>query len=142
MPVKRKIEVKNPQKIRERRRTTYPWFKLTISGERWLLISLGIAHCITSSHINTISDTSRSANVSLGTSLFSPRLQILLPLSRPHPSVTITVTPTPAPLTGFCLHVPILTVSSCSAGRSVAKDAWASFTYRLITVSLISKWLI
>ena len=106
MPAKRKTKVKNPQKVKKvQRRTTNPWHKLIFWG-----ILLLISFCLFSIFHNQKHNIGYkpAANVSLRTTLYTPRPKFT-PVISAYPKVTITITPTPAPLTGFCLHVPILT---------------------------------
>ncbi|HUD09526.1 MAG TPA: polysaccharide deacetylase family protein [Patescibacteria group bacterium] len=106
MAVKRKTKV--------RRQQNNPWSKL-ISLGLLALILLGVFSIVISS--NRVA-SSKSADLSFRAKTFFSPLRYT-PLISPYPDITIT--PTPIPLTGFCLHVPVLMYHHIQP-ESVAKE--------------------
>ena len=104
MPVKRKTKTKKIIRNRKiHRQHSNSWFKFFFLGIL-ILIFLGSFSIINNK--KSAVPYQPAVNISLRTKTFSAPLRYT-PLITPYP--TITVTQTPAPLTGFCLHVPILT---------------------------------
>jgi len=107
-----KMAVKRKTKVR--RQQNNPWSKL-ISLGLLALILLGVFSIVISS--NRVA-SSKSADLSFRAKTFFSPLRYT-PLISPYPDITIT--PTPIPLTGFCLHVPVLMYHHIQP-ESVAKE--------------------
>jgi peptidoglycan/xylan/chitin deacetylase (PgdA/CDA1 family) len=103
MTVRKKIKINKTQRSRKFRRKNSPsWLKFIFLG-LLVLILLGLFSIADSQkHIAQYHPTT---NISLKAKNYSVPLRYT-PLMSPYPSVTVT--PTPVPLTGFCLHVPVL----------------------------------
>ena len=96
------------------RKNNSPWSKSIVLGLLVLVVIVG-------SFLIFINQNHKSTeNIALKTKTYSTPLRYT-PLISPYPSVTITITPTPSPLTGFCLHVPILTYHHIQP-EAVAKE--------------------
>jgi peptidoglycan/xylan/chitin deacetylase (PgdA/CDA1 family) len=118
MPAKRRIKVKKIRRVKKvRSQHNFSWFKFIFLG-LLILISLGLFSIFNNQKYNI--GYKPAVNISLGKNLYTPRPKFT-PLISPYAKVTITITPTPAPLTGFCLHVPILTYHHIQP-EAVAKE--------------------
>jgi len=119
MAIKRKTKIKKIKKARrihrQRRQSNNPWFKVIFLG-LILLIVLGLFSIIDSQ--KRAVSYKQAVDISLRTKTYSTPLRYT-PWITPYP--TITITPTPVPLTGFCLHVPVLMYHHIQP-ESVAKE--------------------
>jgi peptidoglycan/xylan/chitin deacetylase (PgdA/CDA1 family) len=103
MPVKRKHKVRGLRKLKRARRQQHnSWFKFIFLG-LLVLFFCGLFSIVSGQ--NKLPAYKAAANISLKTKDYSTPLRYT-PLVTPYP--TTTITPTPVPLTGFCLHVPVL----------------------------------
>jgi peptidoglycan/xylan/chitin deacetylase (PgdA/CDA1 family) len=116
MPVKRKTKTKKVKKARVIHRQQHiPWLKLLFLGIL-ILIFLGLFSIVDSQ--NRVERYKPVADTALKAKIYSVPLRYK-PLISLYP--TVTITPTPVPLTGFCLHVPVLMYHHIQP-ESVAKD--------------------
>jgi peptidoglycan/xylan/chitin deacetylase (PgdA/CDA1 family) len=116
MPKKRRIKVKKTRRVKKvGSQHDFSWFKFVFLA-LLILISLGL-FSITNGQ-KQIAKYKPVANISLRTKTYSVPLRYT-PLISPYP--TVIITPTPVPLTGFCLHVPILTYHHIQP-ETVAKE--------------------
>jgi peptidoglycan/xylan/chitin deacetylase (PgdA/CDA1 family) len=110
MLVRRKTKVKKISRARKiHRQNSNSWFKF-IFLSLLILVFLGL--------FLTIDNQKRVVPYESRTKILSSPLRYT-PLISPYP--TITIIPTPVPLTGFCLHVPIMTYHHIQP-ESIAKD--------------------
>jgi peptidoglycan/xylan/chitin deacetylase (PgdA/CDA1 family) len=115
MPARRKTKIKKITRVRKaHRKQDNPWSKFIFLGTL-VLIFLGAFLIVINPKLVV---SSKSTDLSFGAKTFFSPLRYT-PLISPYPDVTIT--PTPVPLTGFCLHVPILTYHHIQP-EAVAKE--------------------
>jgi peptidoglycan/xylan/chitin deacetylase (PgdA/CDA1 family) len=103
MAVKRKTKVRKTKKIKKaHRQSQSSWPKFIFLG-LLILLFVGIFSLVSAQNRTALQK--QITNIILGPKdRFTPLRYT--PLISPYPSVTVT--PAPVPLTGFCLHVPVL----------------------------------
>jgi peptidoglycan/xylan/chitin deacetylase (PgdA/CDA1 family) len=116
MPTKRKTKARTNHKVKRiRQKQSSAWSRYVVLG-LLVLIFLGLFSIF--NHQKEAASYKPTDNLRLQAKNYSLPLRYTLRVS---PSPTISPTPTPVPLTGFCLHVPVLMYHHIQP-EAVAKD--------------------